>query len=171
MKLAVVGKGVFGTFIEQELSQFVTLVEPHEADALVLAVPFNAYEDVASRYSGKHLVNVCSVQEKTNEICLKNSDKVTGVHPLFGPRSGKDGRVSLVTLETVASREILDLFSQVSRLVSKMNGVTLTGAVHDAIMAKTHKKVVEISATILEIVDGAKDIPDELPERRLVGNT
>ncbi|GBG14300.1 uncharacterized protein NMK_1888 [Novimethylophilus kurashikiensis] len=155
----IVGAGVFGTFLRTVLAPFCLFSE--DADIAILAVPFDAYEDVASAHAGKHLVNVCSVQDATNSICLRHSDRVTGIHPMFGPRSPAAGRTSIVTLTNSCSDEVLEVFGSISSLVEFANGERITGETHDRMMAKTHLQVVRLADKINAIVADASDIPDE----------
>ena len=179
MNVKIVGDGVFGTFLKQQLTgkvwmgELIDLVD--DADIVILAVPASAYEEVAKAHAGKCLVNVCSVQEDTTNICLKYSDHVISVHPMFGPRSPDEGKTCLVTycpeffnkslMNTLRSKTdsyVLGVFRQIcSQLVFSVNGEELTPKKHDEMMAKTHLKVVEISDHILQLVENAKDVPEE----------
>lgn len=158
-KIAIEGSGVFGTFLRQALEPFCSIEDA--AEIVILAVPFDAYEVVAAKHAGKHLVNVCSVQEATNEACLRNSDRVTGIHPMFGPRSPAEGRTSIVTHMCHESAVVLDLFASISSLVMQVRGEFITGRLHDEMMAKTHLQVVLLADTIGRIVEEAADVPDE----------
>lgn len=159
-QIQIEGNGVFGSFLKTILSPHCDIV--NTADIVILAVPFSAYEDVASKYKNKLLVNVCSVQEETNRICLKYSDQVLGIHPMFGPRSPEDGRTSIVTLDTVYQNPVLELFSKISAIITHYpDGRFITGKLHDEMMAKTHLQVIKISDMISKIVYDARDIPDD----------
>ncbi|MCK5555710.1 MAG: prephenate dehydrogenase/arogenate dehydrogenase family protein, partial [Alphaproteobacteria bacterium] len=110
MKINIIGNGVFGTFLKKCFSELIELSE--DADIVILAVPISAYKDVAKKHAGKHLINVCSVQMKTNEICGGYSKYVTGIHPVFGPNSPKSGRTCIVTKTCEKSNEIIGLFEK-----------------------------------------------------------
>lgn len=160
MNVKIVGDGVFGRFLTCELSPFCNIVD--DADIVILAVPFDAYEQVASNHANKHLINVCSIQQPTNDICLAYSDRVTGIHPLFGPNSGVFDRTCLLTLETVDSEPIIKLFGYIcSNILREFNEKPLTGEIHDVIMSITHKPMIELRETISEIIKTADKIPDE----------
>ena len=167
--ITIEGTGVFGTFLSKELSPHFNIVD--DANIIILAVPASAYIDVAEKHAGKHLVNVCSVQEDTTKTCLQFSDMVTSIHPMFGPRSPVDGRTCILTFDcrdgisTKCADEVarvIEGFAKISsKIVTEFNGIPMTPKLHDKMMAKTHMKVVQISDTILNIVENAKDIPDE----------
>jgi len=154
MKLKIVGDGVFGTFLKKELAELAEICD--DADIVIMAVPFSAYEQVALQHAGAHLINVCSVQKATNDICRKYSSRVTGIHPMFGPRSPKEGRTSIITSDAgqLESLPIVRLFENFGPVFSCKDEL------HDQMMAKTHKQVVLISEQIQEIVNDAKDVPD-----------
>ena len=158
MKISVIGDGVFGTFLKEEIIRVWPnkMVHELEADTLILAVPSSAYNSVAQRFQGKHLVNVCSVQAKTNWVCSTWSKNVTGIHPLFGPRSGLEGRSAIVTRECDKSEEIKQLFQDMG-----VNVLSLTdgdGWRHDEIMSKTHIPVVRLQEQIKIIMEEAEKI-------------
>jgi prephenate dehydrogenase len=159
MKIAIIGQGVFGSFLQAELGKHAQIVD--DADVILMAVPFSAYEAVAAQYAGKHLVNVCSVQGRTNDACLKHSKKVTGIHPMFGPRSPVTDRTCIVTHQCDASAEIFDLFKKIgSEIVTHNKGSLITGKQHDEMMRKTHLPVLMFGELAALIVEQAKDVPD-----------
>jgi len=107
MKVKIIGNGVFGIFLKEIFAPFVDFSD--EAEHVFLAVPIDAYSEVAAENKGKHLINICSVQHASNNICLEYSENVTGLHPLFGPRSPKDNRVSVLTHSCEMSSQIESL--------------------------------------------------------------
>ena len=158
MKVAVIGDGVFGTFLKEEIIRVWPnkLVHELEADTLILAVPSSAYDVVAQRFQGKHLVNVCSVQAKTNWVCSTWSKDVTGIHPLFGPRSGLQGRSAIVTKECSKSEDIIKLFQCMEAKVLRLTDGE--GWHHDDVMSKTHVPVVMLQEKIKVIMEEAEGI-------------
>ena len=56
MKIEIIGCGIFGNFLKEFLAPHATL--HRGADDVILAVPLEAYEQVASQNAGKHLINV-----------------------------------------------------------------------------------------------------------------
>jgi hypothetical protein len=100
MKLKIVGDGSFGSFLKELLTPHFELT--NDADSVILAVPISAYDDVASKHRNKHLINVCSVQKPSTDICLKHSERVTSIHPLFGRRTPVDKRNSILTYEHIS---------------------------------------------------------------------
>lgn len=156
----IIGNGYFGTFLKNILDPYVVLDE--NSDHKILAVPFESYEAVARSHSGKHLINVCSVQEETNSICLSHSDRVTGFHPLFGPRSPKEGRSGIVTHLCNESEVILEVFESIGcHIVKTIHGRPFDGQTHDEIMAKTHGLIVWFHQHLQNKVGEIKDIPED----------
>ncbi len=159
MIINIVGKGVFGTFLEECLKKHVKFSE--DAETVILAVPFSSYAEAAAAYKGRHLVNVCSVQQKTNDMCLKSSLHVTGIHPLFGPKSPEEGRTCIVTRTCEKSGDVIRLFEKIGcEIVTHMGKTEITGKIHDEIMRKTHLPVLAFGELASLIVEQAGDIPD-----------
>jgi prephenate dehydrogenase len=159
IEINIVGKGVFGKFLEDCFRGHATFSE--KADTVILAVPVSAYEAVAKERAGKHLVNVCSVQRKTNEACLKHSKQVTGIHPMFGAKSPKEGRTCIVTHTCDKSDEIIKLFEKIgAEIVTQANGKKIDGKIHDDMMRRTHLPVLAFGELAALIVDQAHGIPD-----------
>ena len=158
MKIAIVGQGVFGSFLWRELNAVAPelMSTPHDVDVdtFILAVPSSAYEEVAKEHTGMHLVNVCSTQAKTNWICQKHSANVTGIHLLFGPRSPRQHRSSIVTAKCDESKDIIELFRRImdEHVIELLGG---NGMEHDEMMAKMHIPVVKLQAQIKEIIADA----------------
>jgi prephenate dehydrogenase len=168
MRLAIIGKGSFGKFLE-------TILEPHfeitdDAESLILAVPISAYETVAAENKDKHLINVCSVQQPSTEHILRYTDAVTGIHPLFGSRTPVERRNAIVTRKIGEGskfcdneREFLEGFAKVSALMYEDHkGEPFTPDSHDRLMARTHVAAVLAAKQMKVFVDRADDIPDEL---------
>lgn len=160
ISIHIVGEGVFGTFLTNALAPYVNF-NP-QSDHVFLAVPFNAYEDVAKEYAGKHLINVCSIQEASNQICQRYSKNVTGIHPMFGPRSPETGRSAAVTLWGADSKIIADLFEKIgATVVSELpDGRLLTGQIHDQIMAESHALTVHLYRFMKPVIEKSNWIPD-----------
>jgi prephenate dehydrogenase len=175
-KLHIVGDGAFGSFLKE-------LLAPHyefspDATSVLLAVPISAYESVASLHKDKHLINVCSVQKPTTDICLKHSELVTSIHPLFGRRTPADKRNTIVTYSYQLSNNQDDswwyddnnpenCFMRGIRKVSTVfandtEGLKFTPESHDILMAKTHLAAVMGAQQLKVFVDRAKDLPDFL---------
>jgi prephenate dehydrogenase len=168
MNLQIVGDGAFGSFLKELLAEHFTLLP--EADNVILAVPFAAYEDVAKANSGKHLINVCSVQSPTTKTCLKYSNRVTSIHPLFGRRTPKEFRNSILTYSSQNdiedswfsgndTTEFQKNFSMVSVIYE---GWGLDPDGHDRLMEKTHVAAVMAAKQLQVYVDRTKNIPDHL---------
>lgn len=168
MKLAIIGKGSFGTFLEEILAPHFDIAD--DAESVVLAVPISAYETVAADNKDKHLVNVCSVQQPSTEHLLRYTEAITCIHPLFGSRTPVDGRNAIVTRKMDGSskfaaneKEFLDGFAKVSSMMYEDHkGEPFTPDSHDRLMARTHVAAVLAAKQMKVFVDRADDIPDEL---------
>jgi len=161
MELHIVGNGYYGKFLREILAPHANFAE--NAETVILAVPSSAYAEVAAKFRGKHLVNICSVQEKTNRTCLKYSKFVTGFHPLFGPKSSSENRRGILTLENEKSREILDLFQKVgTKIIRQIENKKIDGKLHDQMMAQSHATVIALNRFITEKIKAADWIPDEI---------
>lgn len=159
MKITIIGDGVFGRFLRTELSAHAQIVP--DAETVIIAVPVSAYDAVAAQYAGRHLVNVCSVQEEPNRACLKHSSKVTGIHPMFGPQSPVTDRTCIVTLQCPESAAVFDLFRKIgAEIVTHKDGMEITGALHDDMMRKTHLPVLMFGELAALIAEQAADVPD-----------
>ena len=161
MKLGIIGSGVFGPFLLREISKVApeVLTFIGECDTVILAVPSTNYEEVAKNFKGKHLINVCSVQAKTNWICSKYSSAVTGIHPLFGPRSGSSERTAIITKRCDQTNSIVELFNKLNTTSLELLGGD--GWEHDEVMAKTHVPVVHLQKQIKDIMEQAEGISKE----------
>lgn len=172
MKIGVIGDGVFGTFLKKEFHKAIPDrfdLDYTNADILILAVPSSAYDQVAQTHHDKHLVNVCSTQAKTNYVCSKWSDRVTGIHPLFGPRTAPSARNAIVTK---TCDEPFALESESEFVIAAFEAIMGGNAVnhiqegagwrHDEIMASTHVEVVKLQQAIQAIIKNAQHIPDEV---------
>jgi len=168
MKIGIIGKGSFGTFLETILAPHFEIAD--DAESVILAVPISAYENVAAENKDKHLINVCSVQQPSTEHLLRYTDTITCIHPLFGSRTPVEGRNAIVTrrmdeASTFASdeREFLEGFAKVSKLMyTDPKGEPFTPDSHDRLMARTHVAAVLAAKQMKVFVDRADDIPDEL---------
>jgi len=171
MKIQIIGNGAFGSFLSELLAPHMEIVD--DAEIVILAVPLSAYDEVARRNREKHLVNVCSVQLPSTEICLEYTNEVISIHPLFGRRTPSDRRNSILTHEEVQGDDqwyhcpiavdFLDIFSKVSSILKiDQNGKPFTPESHDLLMAKTHYAAVLGAKQLKVLVDRNVDVPDEL---------
>jgi prephenate dehydrogenase len=168
MKLAIIGRGSFGSFLETILSPHFDIAD--DAESVILAVPISAYDTVAAENRDKHLINVCSVQQPSTEHLLRYTDAVTCLHPLFGSRTPADGRNTIVTRRMDEAskfarqeKQFLDGFSMISSLMyTDHQREPFTPDSHDRLMARTHVAAVLAAKQMKVFVDRADDIPDEL---------
>ncbi len=159
MKINIVGRGVFGSFLARELAEHAEIND--DADIVMLAVPVSAVDSVAAQYAGKHLVNLCSVQAKPNADCLRHSARVTGIHPMFGPQSPRTNRTCIITHACGETPAIRALFEKIGAEIVTHKGDTLiTGDVHDDMMRKTHLPVLMFGELAALIAEQAADVPD-----------
>lgn len=168
MKILIVGDGAFGSFLHKFLGQSDDVEFSEDAEVVILAVPFAAYDDVAYHHKGKILVNVCSVQAETTRICLEHSEDVIGLHPLFGARTPKDmEKVCLLTNSTAniwsgqTQRELFKILENLGvTIVTKTpEGEDITGWWHDRVMAGSHKQALAIAELAEPMLRDIKDIP------------
>lgn len=175
MKLQIVGDGSFGSFLKELLASHFELSD--NAESVILAVPISAYDEVASKNKGKHLINVCSVQEPSTTICLKHSEDVTSIHPLFGRRTPENKRFSIITYSYQSNKNDNDTwwydddnpencfmreFRKVSQVFDKLDGLRFTPASHDVLMAKTHVAALTAAQQMKVFTDRVTDVPDFL---------
>ena len=176
MKIAIVGNGSFGSFLKELISPHFEICDT--ADSIILAVPLSAYEKIAALNKGKHLINVCSVQNPSTDVLLNYTDKVTSIHPLFGRRTPAEKRNSILTYSynrhsedndtwwtpTINSEsEFLKIFGKVSKIIiHEPTGVEFSPATHDVLMAKTHVSAIMAAKQLKVFVDRVKDVPDEM---------
>jgi len=159
MKINIVGRGVFGSFLAAELVPYAEICD--DADTVMLAVPLSAVESVAAQHAGKHLVNLCSVQEVPNTACLRHSACVSGIHPMFGPQSPRTNRTCIVTHSCAETAAICTLFEKIgAEIVTHKGDEVITGAVHDDMMRKTHLPVLMFGELAALIAEQAADVPD-----------
>lgn len=170
MKLQIIGDGSFGTFLKELLAPHFQIC--NDADSVILAVPMSAYDEVASKNKSKHLINVCSVQKPSTDICLKHSDRVTSVHPLFGRRTPAEKRNCILTYSFNSHMVDTDTWwsppvnveSEFLKILGIVSVVwqNFTPESHDILMAKTHASAVMGAQQLKVLVDRVKDVPDHL---------
>jgi prephenate dehydrogenase len=170
MKIQIVGEGSFGSFLREVMAKDFEIVD--DAPSVILAVPISAYNELGKKYSHKHLINVCSVQKPSTDILLKYTERVTGLHPLFGRRTPADKRHSILSHSCIMEndtwyseypeRDFLLNFKKISTIQSNYRGELFTPELHDQLMAKTHVAAVMAAKQAQVYIDRAKDIPDEL---------
>ena len=172
MKLTIIGDGVFGTFLKELLKdKFELQTWNHDptAESVILAVPISTYDNLAAQLWDKHLINVCSVQKPSTDVCIKYSDRVTSIHPLFGRRTPSDKRNSILTHVGVNNDtwdsgldcqfEFLKIFGEVSKIIDTDNeGKKFTPESHDQLMAKTHVAAVMATKQLEVFVNRVKDV-------------
>lgn len=134
-----------------------------EADALVLAVPFNSLTDLAPKLEEECnpetlIVDVCSVKIKPTKLFanegMLNRPNVLMTHPLFGPQTLKDGVAgkSLVVTKSHGQRteELLTDWQE-----RGINVVSMNPEEHDKEMAHLHALTFFVGRSLVEM-----EIPD-----------
>lgn len=161
MNITIIGDGVFGTFLKELLGPLVTITDG--AENVILAVPIEAYDEVAVQHAGKHLINVCSVQRDSNATCLKYSDEVTGIHPLFGPQSPLENRTAIVTHTCAHTEPLTELFIKANTEICTAlpDGRIIDGALHDQMMAVTHLAGLQLLDQLKEVAEDAAWVPEK----------
>ncbi|MEM1381146.1 MAG: prephenate dehydrogenase [Pseudomonadota bacterium] len=120
-----------------------TLVEAAKADIVVIAVPVRAIESVALALR-EHLrpnqlvMDVASVKVLPTEILAKHLPpevEIIGLHPLFGPQSGKAGihgqNIAVVNVRSKSADKVSAFLAEQLGL----NIITCTAQEHDEQMA------------------------------------
>lgn len=172
MKIQIEGSGSFGNFLKELLVPYFTITD--NANSVILAVPISAYDECGKKFKDRHQINVCSCQKPSMDILLKHTDKVTGIHPLFGKRTPNDKRNSILTYSCNTDNDtwtptcpeeldFLEIFSKISiihRLQIKPARL-FTPESHDILMSKTHLAAAIAAKQMKFYIDRAKDIPDE----------
>ncbi len=161
--LGVIGVGAFGAFMVPHLTSyfdvklydahknlshelnvpFVTLAEIATCDILILATPLKTFEEILQTISpslkpGQLVMDVASVKVIPTQIMqniLPEYVDCVGLHPLFGPQSGKNGIAGLnvaVCPVRGARAEAVDRFL---REELKLNSFLTTPEDHDEQMA------------------------------------
>lgn len=168
--MKVVGDGVFGTFLKSILN--IDLVEENPK-SVILAVPLSAYAEVSKQYAGLWQINVCSVQEESTNICLENTDKVTSIHPLFGPRTPKEYWAFAFTFSSqqentggMSDEEnlLIDLLFDIAPVYNVVTGCQqLNPRTHDQLMAMTHKLAIQTAHSLEQkILKATEKVPQHL---------
>ena len=119
--LSIIGMGDFGRFMVHHLKPYfeITVFDPFQdltdlsngcevaqnihdcakSDIIILAVPVRAMDDIMAEIAphiqgGQLVIDVASVKVKPAAILKNHLDDnvdIIGLHPLFGPQSGRDG--------------------------------------------------------------------------------
>jgi prephenate dehydrogenase len=170
MKIQIIGDGSFGSFLKELMADHFDIVP--EANSVILAVPMSAYEAVAKANKDKHLINVCSVQKPSTDICLKYSSMVTSLHPLFGRRTSPEYRNTIVSYtgnihdiwyQDDLQVKFLDTFGKVSRMYFiDETSKAFTPATHDKLMEKTHLAAMMAAKQLKVYTDRVAHVPDYL---------
>lgn len=110
MNIGIIGNGRFGGLISKYIPSVIydidpvrspnTLKEVMKCEDIILAVPMRQLESICkivyplSRI-GQHFMDVCSLKMFSRDIIKRELQLpklfATGLHPLFGPQSAKDG--------------------------------------------------------------------------------
>ena len=170
MKLQIIGEnGNFGSFLKELLTPHFDICD--NTESVILAVPLSAYDELGAKFKDKYIINICSVQKPSMDILLKYTDKVTGIHPLFGRRTPEFYRNSILTYSCTKNNdtwfnfelenEFLNKFCNVSDVLKQdAEAKDFTPESHDILMAKTHLQAITAAQQCKILTDRAKDIPD-----------
>lgn len=170
MKIRIIGNGSFGTFLKELLKDTFTICHDYDESArsIILAVPLSAYREMAVKFSGNYLINICSVQEPSTNILSEYTDWFTSIHPLFGTRTPVNKRYSILTHSCKSTpiylleEDFLNGFKKSSEIYYfDANGLPFTPESHDRTMAKTHLAAINALSLIKPFIDNAKDVDDK----------
>lgn len=108
--IGIIGNGRFGGLISKYIPSLIydidparspnTLKEVMECEDVILAVPMRRLESICKTVYplsriGQHFMDVCSLKMFSRDIIKRELQLpklfATGLHPLFGPQSAKDG--------------------------------------------------------------------------------
>ncbi len=162
--LSIIGVGAFGEFMASHLYDHfdVMLHDPHRdlshlnnmahvgalmeaatADYVVFAVPVKCLQNVVDAIapqlkSEQVLIDVASVKCKPRDIItasIPDGVDYIGLHPLFGPESGKDSIEGLNITVTGQDDDLKECFSKFLEQKLKLNVFQTTAEEHDQQMA------------------------------------
>ncbi len=164
-QLGIVGFGSFGAFMAGHLRPFFevsvcdlrdlrddaenrgvewgSFEEVVATDALILAVPVQDMEDVLKGVAGcptlpQIVIDVASVKVRPLELMekwLPESVEILGMHPMFGPQSGRDGIRGLKVVVCPLRTSRLDGIRSLLRDDLGLRVLEMTPEAHDAEMA------------------------------------
>lgn len=162
--VSIIGVGAFGEFMASHLydhfdvilhdpyrdlshlsgrATIGTLNDATHANYVVLVVPLkhlqNVVDAIASQLkSGQVLIDVASVKCKPRDIItasIPDGVDYIGLHPLFGPESGKDSIEGLNITVTGQNDDLKECFSKFLEQKLKLNVFQATAEDHDQQMA------------------------------------
>ena len=183
--IGIIGFGSFGQFMVSHLKPFFDVFVTDEVnlqkdaeqlgvvwdsienivtkDIVVFCVPVQYLESILIKYghniSPSALVtDVSSVKVKPIELMKKyvpESTEIIGIHPLFGPQSGKNGIEGLNIVVCPARTNKPHLLNRFFRSVLKLNVMERTAEKHDKQMAYVQALTHFVGRAVNEM-----DIPD-----------
>jgi prephenate dehydrogenase len=162
--VGVVGLGSFGAFIARNLRKdgsldvygydnnastldgvkAASLAEVAACDAVILAVPLKAYDDVLPALRGdlpatSLLIDICSVKvypEQTVRRHLPDHTNLLFCHPLFGPQSAANGLAGHSLIVTGQHGQRATAFVEYCRQELELQITEVSAEVHDRTMAQ-----------------------------------
>lgn len=176
MRIVILGKGRFGTLLQQHLQtdNTVQMFEKQddkavvrEADLVILAVPNRSLEaavkEIQPFVTPRAIVmDVGSVKVRPCQILLKHlQQNVLGTHPLFGPDSARDswqGQKMVfcrLRIEDEPYRRVQEIFRKLGVTV-----IESTPEEHDRIMAQTQALVHYIGRALIGLQPQEISTPD-----------
>lgn len=163
--VGIIGLGNFGHFLASLLPEGVRImgydIDPSKrhsdienvdfqtvvtADIVVLAVPLKAYEPTLTKLqdvlpSQSLLVDLCSVKVNPDKLIAKllpGHQNILSIHPLFGPRSVRNGQKNLEVVVTRASGKRAEAVLNYLASTLKVRLLEMTPQVHDKALADMH---------------------------------
>lgn len=166
MTVGVIGLGSFGTFITTLLPESTTVLgydtqthvespsrikrvaleEMCQADAIILAVPLTAYEEVLkvlkpNLKSETLIIDICSVKVKSVQIIhnvLPNHPNLLITHPLFGSHSARRSTVGHHLIVTEDTGALAEKVLAYCKDTLELEVHHMSAEEHDKIMARVH---------------------------------
>jgi len=145
--------------------QFSDIGEASFQDFVMLGMPISEIENVlkkirSSTKPGSLIVDICSVKSYPTKQMLKllnNDVNIIGMHPLFGPQSGKNGITGL-DLVVCPIRTGSKLLNDTIGLFKDMglNVIVTTPQEHDMVMAKTQALTHFFAKGVLKTIKDGK---------------
>lgn len=164
-EIGIIGFGQFGQFMCRHLAgrfdvtvcdafdrkgeaeklgvKFSSIEDATGKEIVILSVPLNAFENVLIE-TAKHLradalvIDVCSVKMKPIELMLRHlpaTVEIIGVHPLFGPQSGRESieglRIAYCPVRTTQADKVKSFLAD----ELKLNVLEKSPETHDREMA------------------------------------
>ncbi len=190
--VGIIGLGSFGQFAASLLPDEVEVVgydtrpmkttvqqadldEVMQTDAVILAIPLSAYQEMLSRIQpitppGTLLIDVCSVKVKPDQLLKKylpDHPNLLITHPLFGPESASPGQTAghdLIVTKSVGAKaeEALEFCEKELELTVHR----MTPEAHDQVMAQVHALTFFVARGLADSIN--PEVPFKTPSFQMI---